>query len=78
VTEHSVDLARESGSVRAGPDSVTVEVADEGHGAVAITAAPGVSGGWGLRVVDDLADAWGSHEGSTRAWFRVHLDDARV
>jgi anti-sigma regulatory factor (Ser/Thr protein kinase) len=55
-------------------DHLTVEVADEGHGEVAIAPAPGASGGWGLRIVDDLADAWGAHSGSTRVWFRLSAE----
>jgi anti-sigma regulatory factor (Ser/Thr protein kinase) len=58
----------------AGPNALTVEVADEGHGTVDITPAPGAAGGWGLRIVDELADGWGSAVGSTRVWFRVLLD----
>lgn len=54
-----------------GRDRVTIEVADEGHGNVAIAPAPGASGGWGLRVVDELADGWGARQGSTRVWFEV-------
>jgi anti-sigma regulatory factor (Ser/Thr protein kinase) len=52
---------------------LTVEVADEGHGEVVIAAASGASGGWGLRIVDELADAWGFDSGSTRVWFRLPL-----
>jgi anti-sigma regulatory factor (Ser/Thr protein kinase) len=52
---------------------LTVEVADEGDGEVAIAAAPGTGGGWGLRIVDELADTWGTHSGSTRVWFRLGL-----
>jgi anti-sigma regulatory factor (Ser/Thr protein kinase) len=57
-------------------DSLTVEVADEGHGAVAIAPAPGASGGWGLRIVDALADGWGASVGTTRVWFRVLVEGA--
>jgi anti-sigma regulatory factor (Ser/Thr protein kinase) len=59
--------------VTAGSDDLTIEVADEGHGTVELVPAPGPSGGWGLRIVDELADAWGAHEGSTRVWFRLLL-----
>jgi anti-sigma regulatory factor (Ser/Thr protein kinase) len=52
-------------------DHLTVEVADEGDGEVAIAAAPGTGGGWGLRIVEELADTWGTDSGSTRVWFRV-------
>jgi anti-sigma regulatory factor (Ser/Thr protein kinase) len=57
--------------ITSGPHDLTVEVADEGHGEVAITPAPGASGGWGLRLVDELADAWGARQGSTRVWFCI-------
>ena len=53
------------------PDRVTIEVADDGHGDVAIEPTPSSSGGWGLRVVDELADGWGAHKGSTRVWFEL-------
>ena len=54
-------------------DQLTVEVADEGVGEVVIAAAPGTGGGWGLRIVDELADTWGIESGSTRVWFRLGL-----
>lgn len=42
----------ESSSLR----TLTVEVADAGHGDAAIAPAPGPSGGWRLRTVDELPD----------------------
>ena len=63
----SLRIATESGRV-------TIEVADEGDGEVAIAPDPGAAGGWGLRVVDELADDWGSHAGSTRVWLSMALD----
>jgi anti-sigma regulatory factor (Ser/Thr protein kinase) len=56
-----------------GLEDLTIEVADEGHGKVRITPDPGALGGWGLRVVDELADTWGASNGSTRVWFRLRL-----
>jgi anti-sigma regulatory factor (Ser/Thr protein kinase) len=61
--------------ITSGLDDVTVEVADEGHGDVAIAPASGASGGWGLRLVDSLADAWGARRGRTRVWFCILLED---
>jgi len=52
-------------------DGVRVEVSDQGNVAVAPSPTPGAHGGWGLRIVNDLADDWGVLEGSTRVWFRV-------
>jgi two-component sensor histidine kinase len=48
--------------------------ADEGDGR-SVNSAPGVSGGWGLRVLDRLAASWGVQQGSKRVWFRLVLDE---
>ena len=53
------------------PGGVRVEVGDDGNVAVAPCPAPGAHGGWGLRIVDQLADDWGVLEGSTTVWFRL-------
>jgi anti-sigma regulatory factor (Ser/Thr protein kinase) len=52
-----------------------IEVIDEGRGQ-----APGVrqdeadeSGGWGLRIVDQLAAQWGVFEGTTHVWADLAL-----
>ena len=52
-------------------DVVRVEVADEGNVAVAPSPQPGAHGGWGLRIVEQLADDWGVLEGRTRVWFQL-------
>jgi anti-sigma regulatory factor (Ser/Thr protein kinase) len=59
------------------PDRVRVEVIDEGTGAMtAIRRRPGdAHGGWGLRIVDDLALVWGCHEGTTHVWAELRLSD---
>lgn len=55
------------------PRRVRVEVVDQGSGFLpqprdrAITDA----GGWGLHLVETLADRWGVHEGSTHVWFEI-------
>lgn len=53
-------------------DAVRVEVADDGNVTVEPTPAPVVHGGWGLRIVDQLADDWGIIDGSTKVWFRLN------
>lgn len=52
-------------------DAVRIEVADEGNVRVTPTPEPGAHGGWGLRIVEQLADDWGVLDGSTRVWFRL-------
>lgn len=52
-------------------NGLRVEVSDQGNVAVAPSPMPGAHGGWGLRIVDQLADDWGVLEGSTRVWFRL-------
>jgi len=53
-----------------GPE-VRLEVLDEGDGSPAVhDRRDGEFGGWGLRLVEELADSWGSETGprSTRVW----------
>lgn len=50
--------------------ALRVEISDQGDAAVAPSPTPGPHGGWGLRLVDQLADEWGVLEGS-RVWFRI-------
>lgn len=52
-------------------DGVRIEVSDQGNVSLEPSPTPGAHGGWGLRIVDDLADDWGVLEGSTRVWFRL-------
>jgi len=61
--------------IRHEPTALLIEVADEGAGTVAMTRHPGPDGGWGLRVIDQLADDWGAYEGSTRVWVRLDLGE---
>jgi anti-sigma regulatory factor (Ser/Thr protein kinase) len=53
------------------PAALRVEVSDEGNVALAPSPTPGAHGGWGLRIVDQLADEWGVLAGSTKVWFRL-------
>jgi anti-sigma regulatory factor (Ser/Thr protein kinase) len=47
------------------------EVRDEGGGRPKMRDDPGPTGGWGLRLVDQLALRWGLREGHTCVWFDV-------
>ena len=52
--------------------TLRVDVIDHGNGFLpgALTRDP--IGGWGLRLVEALADRWGvTREGSTRVWFEM-------
>lgn len=54
--------------------SVRAEVMDRGVGfaSARVSPSPGEGTGWGLFLVDQLADQWGySGEGPTRIWFEI-------
>lgn len=56
-----------------GPKQVRVEVVDQGVGFTpkARDRPVTTAGGWGLHLVEELADRWGVHEGSTHVWFEI-------
>jgi two-component sensor histidine kinase len=62
-------------TVRRETAGVVVEVADPGDGISPSDGQPPGSGsGWGLTLLDRLADSWGIEpvaDGGTRAWFRL-------
>jgi anti-sigma regulatory factor (Ser/Thr protein kinase) len=51
-------------------DRVRVEVIDEGRGQIVRVReqTEDGSGGYGLRLVELLSDAWGAYEGTTHVW----------
>ena len=55
------------------PRRLRVEVVDQGSGFLPVPRDRGVTeaGGWGLHLVETLADRWGVHEGSTHVWFEL-------
>jgi anti-sigma regulatory factor (Ser/Thr protein kinase) len=55
---------------------VRIEVVDEGTDQAPIVRQeePDESGGWGLRIVDQLAVQWGVFEGTTHVWADLSLD----
>ena len=59
------------------PRGVRIEVSDQGMVAVGPSPTPGAHGGWGLRIIEQLADDWGIREGSTRVWFRLDRPPSR-
>jgi len=54
-------------------DHIRVEVVDQGAGFIPVARdRPATEvGGWGLHLVETLADRWGVHEGSTHVWFEI-------
>ncbi|MDX6689800.1 MAG: hypothetical protein QOG15_1257 [Solirubrobacteraceae bacterium] len=66
-------------AVRAGVDRVRVEVSgpppDVAPGTLLHTTAPPSLGGYGLRIVDRIADAWGVEGvGDTMTWFELERE----
>ena len=65
--------------VDADSNRVRAEIVDQGSGFEPETRmnrklAPGDEGGWGLHLVDTLADEWGVYQGSTHVWFEIRRD----
>jgi anti-sigma regulatory factor (Ser/Thr protein kinase) len=62
-------------SLQIGTDGlVQGEVIDQGDGErakIEMNPEPTLEGGWGLHLVDRVAQRWGVHEGSTHVWFEV-------
>ena len=70
-------------SVRASPEVLMVEVADAGNGFDSgaparprrprVVAGSASASGWGLFLVDQIADRWGAvqMDGETRVWFEL-------
>ncbi len=66
-------------SVRASPEVLMVEVADGGQGfeysppRPRVVAGVAEASGWGLFLVDRIADRWGAvqMDGETRVWFEL-------
>jgi signal transduction histidine kinase len=54
-------------------DCLRCEVIDDGHGFLPIGRAADSTdeGGWGLYLVEKLAETWGVREGSTHVWFEL-------
>jgi len=58
------------------PDRIRIEVLDYGPGFGASLADPDRHGGWGLQLVEKMADRWGvTRTGATVVWFEMLLAD---
>jgi len=65
--------------IEAEPERLRAEIVDQGSGFEPLTRANRNmaltdAGGWGLHLVETLADDWGVHEGSTHVWFEIRRD----
>ena len=65
--------------VEAGGDTMRAEIMDQGSGFEHQTRARrkmalADEGGWGLELVETLADDWGVREGSAHVWFEIRRD----
>src|SRR5687768_9005784 len=59
-------------TIEMGDDRLRVEVADPGHGFEIEPPGNGREGGWGLQIVDRLADGWGIEVTErTVVWFEI-------
>ena len=63
-----------------GPIGLTIDVdgrgarftvSDDGGGTPTVRDDPGPDGGWGLRLVSQIARRWGVEPGRTRVWFEL-------
>src|SRR5947199_3129310 len=59
--------------VKAADARVRAEIIDQGVGFTPKARGDDLDkvGGWGLHLVDQLTDRWGTHEGSTHVWYDV-------
>jgi anti-sigma regulatory factor (Ser/Thr protein kinase) len=58
-------------SIDLGAGGARFAVCDEGDGTPVVRPNPGPDGGWGLRLVGQLATRWGVHERRTQVWFEI-------
>ena len=61
------------------PDRIRAEIVDQGAGFTPKQRDGDLSraGGWGLHLVEELTDDWGTYEGSTHVWFEIDPNKPR-
>jgi len=60
-------------------DRIRTEIVDQGVGFTPVERDGDLSreGGWGLHLVEELTDRWGTYEGSTHVWFEIDPSRSR-
>ena len=63
-----------------GSRRISCAVVDRGEGFTPVVGKgpPTEDGGWGLHLVDQLADAWGIRSGGADVWFELSVDEAEA
>ena len=61
-----LEITQDEGRIR-------TEIVDQGVGFTPVERDGDLSrvGGWGLHLVEELTDSWGTYEGSTHVWFEI-------
>src|SRR5829696_3708302 len=59
--------------IASSPERIRTEIVDQGAGFTPKQRDGDLSrvGGWGLHLVEELTDRWGTYEGSTHVWFEI-------
>jgi anti-sigma regulatory factor (Ser/Thr protein kinase) len=60
-------------------DKIRTEIIDQGVGFTPVERDGDLSreGGWGLHLVEELTERWGTYEGSTHVWFEIDPSKSR-
>ena len=60
-------------------DRIRTEIVDQGGGFTPVERDGDLSrvGGWGLHLVEELTDNWGTYAGSTHVWFEIDPRQSR-
>jgi anti-sigma regulatory factor (Ser/Thr protein kinase) len=54
-------------------DRLLLEVIDQGSGQAIKIREEAPDGGWGLRILDQIAERWGAYEGTTHVWAEIPI-----
>ena len=67
-----LEITQDDGRIR-------TEIIDQGVGFTPVERDGDLSrvGGWGLHLVEELTDDWGTYEGSTHVWFEIDASKPR-